>query len=471
MIGDVGVQIALAGPVAAAIVALALAEDKGKYVFTSLLLLLSAAGAATAGFESSVGNPAEWRGFEASAFRAFLCCGALLCAAASVPRFKNGFSRSAAAMASGLTAAALFAPDMLWMGLALLVFTFAIAVVVRVDRAAAWHVVPLAISDAFALCGFAIAASHSLQLGSISGGAAWLVLVAGVIRLASTKRLDEPLRPLLHGCARAQGALLILYGVAGSTHRATWLLIFAAAFCALSVLLPRLTMMPVLLAMAGLAVGGTAGLWGFAIVMVAMFALTIVESTGVPETVHAISSFGPAFGSFVGAMLVGTAVMELAAHRERYLWAAVPILAGLIANAIRAWDLEIPNLSKTHFVETYTSIIAFGSLGLIAFAPSIARARGLTQISTSIGITGPIGVMPKASLGYLIAGLAAIGFLLGGVRPRGARVSIPLPMRFDIEGETMRRRDPVLVFAYAMQLVAFAFAMWLFLLAGHHGWL
>ena len=525
MSGDVGIQLALVAPIAAAVVALAFAEESGAKAFPALLLALGLAGTMYAGIEQGLGHSAAWRGFEGSAFRELLAGGTLLCAVASMFRLRSSFSRGAACVAAGLVAASAFAPDGLWLGLALVASSVAIGVLMLIELGSPAPILQVAMSDVLAIGGLAIAGRGSLAFSAVKGAAGWLILFAGIVRLVVVLREREVLkrsgvRALMYGGVRAQGALLCVVGVAGSSARATALVVVAASGCAIAAFIGARgnpSIVVALIVAAGIGIGGSAGLWGVAAGLIALMVTAALEVLPLEGSSQAIGGFAPLAASFVAAVLVSGVALRIGVRRPGYAVAGAAILAAAISNAARSWLAGRPVQRPSGMLSGFlVGIPAVSALLLIAFAPGVARRSVFSHVAQSVGIErglAPVREMPVPNLGLVIGVLAVVGFLLGGVRKQSladgaltetlsledpphepvepsvepsAEDSIEPSVEESIESSAQQapaetsdeifmrlpiRGNPSAMAAVAIEATAFALAVLLFLVGGGHGWL
>lgn len=475
------VQAALILPVLAAVVALVLEDGPGSRTAPAMLMLIAAGAAGTAGVLSATGHDVRWQSFDADAWRGLLAAGALLVAAASVGVASASGPRGAVAVGAGTAAGSLFAPDLLGVGLLLIVSTAAFAVASIVGRAnpsaRLRSLAPLAVSDALALIALSSAAGTSLVFAPLGRVPGTLLLVAAAIRLMPLPAWLEDAEPggtgaAWLGAARAQGALLAMLAVAGQPARASALMTAGAVVAAVAAArlmhspgMGSLLVVPGAIAAAGIGFGGAVATAGAAVTLVAAFAAGALAVARRPSMSAPVLAFAPAGAALLGFALTGGAIWRVAAARPEYVSVAIALAAAAGLAAVTAWRMQDPQpeplpseplpsgplpsgpppllddetagddaadvgepepivvaAPRRAWAPVIVAAVALIVAVAPAFAPMFAYDHGAAFVAAAAGAPRSLTGAPEVfseGLGIAIAALVLVGLLAGGRIPGG----------------------------------------------------
>lgn len=463
---SVSVGLAVVAPLAAAVVALVFAGAAGERVAPIGLLIAAAGGAVAAAALSAIGEAQAWRGFDADPWRAALAAGACLAAAAAI-KGRRPEERALHASLAGLAAASLFAPNALWLGLALPATTGVYGAVLLAqarraeDRVRALRALSaMLVADVVALVGLASAGRRGYSLPVGVDGGAWLVAIAAAIRLGLWPALLEEAflaggaAPAL-GPIRAQGALLAaLVAASGGAPSRTLAGVGAAAALAGGWRVVRDGSAPALAAVQagivaiGFGVGGPAGVWGAVLLVGASLAAwpPWLAGRGV-QAARASLGLAPAGAGLAGAALVCSAALQAAASHPAYLLLATPAIAAVAASAIGVWRTERPEQPEE---ETQGDVPvsgvsrggtaldglwlapALGAVALLVVVPARVTSAFATRVAATLGLGrllggNDLGVGEDLGLWMAIAAVIGLAAAAGGGEPapREARPGAP----------------------------------------------
>lgn len=444
----VALLIALGAPAAGAFSA-AGADLRSRRAVAAASLGAALVAAAVAFARSSGAGEAPLAGFVADRWRLVLVLGTLLGAAPALRgalREERTPALDVALLAgAGATAASLLAGNVVAFGLLLAGSSVAFAVAaeacggMRARRAAA----ALLSSDALALLGLVLAASHGLTTPpDPTVGASVLLLAAAAIRLGlvpAAGALDDAaaahpsLAATALGGVRAQGVLLLVWslGGPGGISRA---ILGLGAVSALwgGYRAAREGSVPAaatahggLIAMA-LALGGHASLWGAVLLAGAGFVIWPLLLSG-GDLGRAGAGLWALSAAMPGAALAGAAASQAAAGRPAYLPIAVAVAASAVALVASAPRLQPPDWGARNGPTEATAAWWWVAPAVgLALAAAILPARALERVAVPAGealgaprlLHPPEGLLEPGRLGFWIVVLLLVGL---ATRPVGAR--------------------------------------------------
>ena len=449
-------MLVLIAPLAGAVLAPAFAEvPPQRRALVSIAAAAAIGGAGWAIVRSIDDGGIAWRGFALDPWRAFLACGALLCATAAIGRAESSprvgalqaalFATTAAALASlAVTSSHLLAVTLpvgtAGLAVAVLASSRGGSFTLRGVRA----LVGLAASDVLVLValGSTLAGGAALPPKLSTTSAAFL-LAGALLRLgispaampaAEASRSDPGLGLLWLGPVRAQGFLLVVMaigsgsvgdgdGIASAAAVAATLSIVVAGFAGSGSGAESRAPLATGVAILGFALGGAPATWGAILAAAAAFAGPAMWAAGRGWSDTARAALGPlpAGGLVAGSALVVGAAFEAGSVEPWFFAFALPAAVGLLASVARIWtDRREPSRFGSGRRGLASLIAAGGGIGValaLAAVPEEAASGLGVPVARVLGTGRLLSVGGEPGVNEAVAALAlaaaVVAFVVG----------------------------------------------------------